>query len=258
MSDDDSRGLEIPDTIDEPHDNHTQSEPARGDATRETPIGVDIGEYNLYTLCAVDGQSAYEVSGEEICADLDTLRSQTAHLLASRYDRETVATYVQQRHDAILERIDAAAHECCRYASRYDGPLFVTEDSHYRPRLWNWLVGPDAHRGTTWLLSIAHLRLRAVAAEYAIPLSTVPVEYSSQECHACGVLGERILNTTLECRNPNCYVDRVAADHNASLVLAKRYYPGRCCVYRPSHSLRTDDQPSTDTQPTRADACSLE
>ena len=244
MSDDATRGLESPDTIDAPPTNHPPSERDR----RETPIGVDIGEKNLYTLCPIDCRDwprAHEICGDDICDQLDALRSQVAALLASSYDREPIAAYVQQRHDAIREAIDAAARECCEYAIAYDEPVFVTEDSHYQPRFWDWLVDPDAHRGTSWLLAIAHLRLRVIAAEYAIPVATVPEEYSTQECHACGVLGDRVLNTTLVCHNPDCHVDTVTADRNAATVLAQRYYPGRCCAYRTQPpATETDDRPA--------------
>ena len=68
---------------------------------------------------------------------------------ASAYDRETVAAYVQQRHDALVAAVDAAVREICEYASAYDIPVLVTEDSHYRPDLWTWLTAPNAHRGSS-------------------------------------------------------------------------------------------------------------
>ncbi|QCS42370.1 zinc ribbon domain-containing protein [Natrinema versiforme] len=212
----------------------------------ETAIGVDVGEYNLYTACPIDlpdWRGAHAVCGDDLCQRLDDLRLETAALLASSYDRTTIAAYVQQRCDALVAALDAAARTVCEYATAYDDPVLVTEDSHYRPDLWAWLTDPDAHRGSTWLLAAAHLRLRAVAAEYRLPVTTVPEAYSTQECHACGVLGTRELNTTVRCVNSDCHVDTVTADFNAARVLARRYYPGRCCDYRPRASSCPGDLP---------------
>ncbi len=210
----------------------------------ETPIGVDVGEYNLYTACPVDlpdWRGAHAVCGDDLCQRLDDFRREVAALLASSYDRATIAAYIQQRRDALIAALDAAARTVCEYATAYDDPVLVTEDSHYSPDLWAWLTDPDAHRGSAWLLSAAHLRLRAVAAEYRLPVTAVTEAYSTQECHACGVLGTRELNTTVRCTNSTCHVDTVAADFNAAKVLARRYSPGRCCDYRPRESAHSGD-----------------
>ncbi|ELY85753.1 zinc ribbon domain-containing protein [Natrinema altunense] len=233
MSDDTSRGLESPDT----RDASLQSASTDGPRTdrEETPIGVDIGEYNLYTACPIDlpdWRGAHAVCGDALCQRLDDFRREAAALLASTYDRPTIAAYVQQRRDALVAALDAGARTVCEYATAYDDPVLVTEDSHYSPDLWAWLTAPNAHRGSAWLLAAAHLRLRTVAAEYRLPVSAVPEAYSTQECHACGVLGTRELNRTVRCTNPDCRVDTVAADFNAAAVLARRYYPGRCCACR--------------------------
>ncbi|ELY97130.1 zinc ribbon domain-containing protein [Natrialba asiatica] len=212
-----------------------------------TAIGVDLGEYNLYTACPVkmpDWKGAYTISGDDLCVQLDALREQTAALLGSEYDRDTIVAYVKDRRVALIEAIDAAARELCEYASAYEHPVLVTEDSHFKPDLWAWVTDPDAHRGTSWLLPIAHRRLRTIAAEYSIEVTTVPEEFSSQECHVCGVLGERPLNKTFRCTNPDCHVDGVYADHNAAKVLAQRYYPGQQCAYRPSRPTSPDDRPA--------------
>lgn len=211
----------------------------------KTAIGVDVGEYNLYTACPADlpdWRGAHAVCGDDLCGLLDDLRLEVAALLASPYDRATIAAYVQQRRDALVAELDAAARAVCEYATAYDNPVLVTEDSHYQPDLWAWLTDPDAHRGSAWLLPAAHLRLRAVAAEYRLPVTAVPEAYSTQECHACGVLGTRERNTTVRCTNSNCHVDTVAADFNAAAVLARRYYPGRCCDYRPRESAHSGDR----------------
>ncbi|RQH02037.1 zinc ribbon domain-containing protein [Natrarchaeobius oligotrophus] len=212
-----------------------------------TPIGVDLGEYNLYTACPAtmpDSRGACTISGDEICARLDELRAQVAALLASAYDRDTVVAYVRQCRNELLEALEDAARELCEYASAYDQPVLVTEDSHYEPDLWAWLTDPDAHRGTAWLLSMAHLRLRAVAAEYAIEVTAVPEAYSSQECHGCGVIGDRPVDKTLRCPNPDCHVDVVHADYNAAKVLAQRYYPGQRCAYRSPLPVTTAERPA--------------
>lgn len=201
-----------------------------------TPIGVDLGEHTLYAACPAgmpDWKGAYAVCGEDVCTQLDELRKQTAALLISEFDRDSIVAYIQKRRDEVVETIDDAAHEICQYASAYDQPLLVTEDSHYNPDLWKWVADPDAHRGTVWLLPTAHHRLRSIAAEYAIAVQTVPAVYSSQECHACGVLGDPITNKTFRCTNPACHVGTVYADYNSAKVLAERFHPGRSCAYRP-------------------------
>ncbi|WP_345778584.1 zinc ribbon domain-containing protein [Natrinema sp. DC36] len=199
----------------------------------QMPIGIDLGERYLYVACPAgmpDWKGALMVRGEEICQQLDDLRNQTVALLAGDdYSREAIAGYVQQRHDAIVDLIDAAAHEVCEYASAYDDPVIVLEDSHYDPDLWAWLTDPDAHRGTSWLLSTANYRLRTVAGEYRIEVETVPEEYTSQECHVCGAIGERKLNETFRCTNPTCWETTNYADSNAAKVIAQRYQSGRRC-----------------------------
>ncbi|AFO57091.1 MULTISPECIES: zinc ribbon domain-containing protein [unclassified Natrinema] len=207
-----------------------------------TAIGVDLGEHNLYTACPSpmpDWKGAYAIPGDDLCARLDALRDRVAALLADA-DRETIVAHVRHRRTALLETLDDAARELCDYASAYDHPVLVTEDSHYEPDLWAWLTDPDAHRGTAWLLPTAHLRLRTVAAEYGIEVATVPVAYSSQECHGCGTIGDRRLHQTFRCTNPDCHVETVYADYNAAKVLAQRYYPNQRCAYRPPHS--TDER----------------
>ncbi|OIB58036.1 zinc ribbon domain-containing protein [Natrialba sp. SSL1] len=210
-----------------------------------TAIGVDIGEHNLYTACPVtmpDWTGAYVISGDDVCIHLDELRAQTAAHLASEADRDTIVSAITAHHAAIHTTIDAAARTICEYATAYDDPVLVTEDSNHEPDLWTWLTDPDAHRGTAWLLPAAHRRLRAVAAEYRLEVATVPESYSSLECHACGVIGERVRNRTVCCTNPDCHVGGVYADCNAAKVLAQRYYPGQRCAYRPTRSGSPDDR----------------
>ncbi|WP_236996029.1 transposase [Natronorubrum daqingense] len=229
--------------------------------TDQTAIGVDLGEYNLYTACPVgmpDWKGAYTICGDELCTRLDELREQVITLLGSDYDRDTVVAYVTQRRNALLEDLDSAARELCEYASAYDYPVLVTEDSHYQPDLWAWLTNSNAHRGTAWVLPMAHLRLRAVADEYDIEVGTVPEEYSSQECHDCSVIGERPLNRTFRCTNPDCHVETVYADYNAANVLAQRHYSGQRCAYRPPISVTVGERPALvadggSPQPSRRD-----
>ncbi|MDJ1434727.1 zinc ribbon domain-containing protein [Halostagnicola sp. A-GB9-2] len=212
-----------------------------------TAIGVDLGEYNLYTASPVkmpDSSGAHTICGEEICARLDELRDRVTALLYEGADRETIVASVTRRRDGLLEEIDAAAREICEYANAYDRPVLVTEDSHYQPDLWTWLTAPNAHRGTAWLLPTAHLRLRAVADECGLEVATVPEAYSSQECHACGVIGDRPDGETFRCTNPHCHVETLCADYNAAKVLARRYYPGRRCAYRPPHSVSRGEPPT--------------
>ncbi|ELZ00302.1 transposase, IS605 OrfB family protein [Natrialba chahannaoensis JCM 10990] len=209
-----------------------------------TAVGVDIGEHNLYAACPVtmpDWIGAYVIRGDDVCAHLDELRAQTAAHLASGTDRDTIRSAITEHHTAICTKIDDAARTICEYATAYDDPVLVTEDSNHETDLWAWLTDPNAHRGTAWLLPAAHRRLRAVAAEYALEVTTVPESYSSLECHACGVIGERVRSQTVCCTNPNCYVGGVYADCNAAKVLAQRYYPGQRCAYRPTRSGTPDE-----------------
>ncbi len=196
------------------------------DSEAVTPIGVDRGEDNLYVACPVeidDWSEAYGISGRDICARVDQLRDRVATLLATGADRETIVTTLRQRRAAIIEQIDAAARRICEYASGYDRPVLVAEDTHHEPDLWAWLVDPDAHRGSAWLLATAYHRLRAIAAAYAIEVVTVSAVCSSIECHACGTHGDRITRRTLRCTRPDCHVTGVHIDCNAAKVLAGRY-----------------------------------
>ncbi|MEY7848870.1 zinc ribbon domain-containing protein [Natrarchaeobius sp. A-rgal3] len=216
-------------------------------ANDRTAIGVDIGEYNLYTACPAtipDDTGAYAVDGDDVCAELDELRAQAAALLGSDYGRETIVAYVRDRRDALLEEIDEAAQTICEYATQSADPVLVTEDSNHETDLWAWLTDPDAHRGTAWLIPAAHRRLRWVAAEYGLEVVTVPERYSSQECHACGVIGARVQSQTFHCTNPDCHVETIDADANAAAVLARRYYPGRQCAYRPTRPVAPADRPA--------------
>ncbi|PCR88939.1 zinc ribbon domain-containing protein [Natrinema ejinorense] len=242
-----SRGNEYCSTDDRTAGQSTGREntPAATGPADRTAIGVDLGEHTLYTACPVsmpDWKGAYAIPGDDLCARLDALRDRVAALLAGDADRETIVARVRRRRGALLEALDDAAREICDYASAYDRPVLVTEDSHYEPDLWAWLTDPNAHRGTAWLLPTAHLRLRAVAAEYGLEATTVPVAYSSQECHGCGVIGDRPLHETFRCTNPNCRVETVDADSNAAKVLAQRYYPDQRCAYRPPRSLATGER----------------
>lgn len=125
-----------------------------------TPIGVDLGEYNLYTASAVAHCGSYRICGALVCARLDYLRKQVSRLLAGEATREQIESYVSSQHDWLCETIDDAAGAICASASGCDQPVLVTEDSHYEPDLWAWLTDPNAHRDTAWLLPTAHRRLR--------------------------------------------------------------------------------------------------
>jgi len=225
MSHDDCRGLESPDTID-PAESPVIASPDR----QTTPIGVDLGESPLYTVSPTDPARAIEISAA-VHSELGRLRDRTTRLRESAFDHETIAAYVAERRETIVGRIDAAAREVCADAAQYDAPVIVTEHFHFEADLWAWLTDPHARLGTAWLLPTAHQRLRSIAADRGIETATVPVAYSSQACHACGVLGDR--DTAFRCPNPACHVETIDADRNAAVVLAKRYGPGRRCAYRP-------------------------
>ena len=191
-----------------------------------TPIGVDVGETNLYTACPAgmpDWRGAYRIPGQDVCTQLDALREQTVGLLGSKFGRETVTEFIDERERAIIAAIETAAEEICEFASAYDDPIIVLEDSNHKAELWDWLVAADDCCGTSWLLPTLHDRLVSIAAQYAIEVVTVPAEYSSQECHDCGCLGERVANETFECTNADCHVSKVHADYNAAKVLGERY-----------------------------------
>lgn len=214
------------------------------------PIGIDLGEHCVYAACPAempDWKGLLMCRGEDVCQQLDDLREQTTLLLADGYPRAAIVEYVQQRRDAIVSEIDTAAREVCEYASAYDDPVIVTEDSHYEPDIWAWLTDPDAHRGTSWLLPIAHQRLRAIAAEYRIEVTSVPEEYSSRECCACGVIGDRDPHETFQCTNPTCWVTRTYADSNAAKVIAQRYQSGHCCDHVRTQTITPPEEPTVAT-----------
>ncbi|WP_049984145.1 zinc ribbon domain-containing protein [Halorubrum sp. BV1] len=187
----------------------TRDIPLNSEAPPEerTPIGVDIGEASLVTVCHRDEH------GSPTNPELWTDEGKTVRRLRKRYF--TTMRRLQSREseriadafgDELWAQIDDILHTVTREVVEY------AESMNRRLHGWGFAK--------------LHAQITYKAVERGIPVGTVDPRNTSQECHACGERGTRPQQATFMCSNDACWIEEYQADINAALNIADRYLSG--------------------------------
>ncbi len=210
----------------------------------QTPIGVDIGEAALATVChrtecdSPANPTLWSSEGREVRRLRETYFSAVKRL--QERDSERLA---EEYGDELWTRIDDILHtvssDIVEYAQQVDNPLLVIEDLiHIRENMdYGGFINRRLHG---WAFAKLHAQITYKAKERGIPVETVDPAYTSKGCHACGEHGYRPRQAVFTCSNAECWVGEYQADLNAALNLIERYYAS--CE---SH-VRTDSEFSSD------------
>ena len=199
-------------------------------ADERTPIGVDIGEACLVTVCHRDD------SGSPTCPELWADDGKTVRRLRKTYF--TAKRRLQQRGseriaesygDSLWDQIDDVFHRVTRevvaYAESVENPVLVLEDLTYIRE--NMDYGDFMNRRLHgWEFAKLHAQLRYKAIEKGIPVEMVNPRNTSKACHACGDHGYRPRQATFTCTNDGCWMGEYHADVNGAINIADRYRSG--------------------------------
>ncbi|RJX50337.1 RNA-guided endonuclease InsQ/TnpB family protein [Halonotius pteroides] len=195
-----------------------------------TPIGVDIGEASLVTVCHRDN------SGSPVRPRLWADEGKTVRRLRKTYF--TAKRRLQKRGsdriaasygESLWKQIDDVFHRVTRevveYAESVENPVLVLEDlTHIRENMdYGEYMNRRLHG---WSFGKLHAQIRYKAAEQGIPVETVNPRNTSKACHACGEHGSRPRQATFSCSNDSCWVSKYQADVNGAINIADRYRSG--------------------------------
>jgi len=221
-------------------------------ADERTPIGVDIGEASLVTVCHRDDSGSpvrpklWADDGKAVRRLRKTYFTATRRL-QKRGSERIVASY----SDALWDRIDDVFHRVTRevveYAESVENPVLVLEDLTYIRE--NMDYGAYMNRRLHgWGFAKLHAQIRYKAAEKGIPVETVNPRNTSKACHACGEHGYRPRQATFKCSNDDCWVGEYQADVNGAINIADRYRSGESHRQsdRDSQQKAGDDDSATD------------
>ena len=202
----------------------------RPSSAAETPIGVDIGEASLVTVCHRDERGTpttpnlWNDEGKRVRKLRETYFTATRRLQQRGSER-----IAEAYGDSLWRQIDDILHtvtsEVVAYADQFENPVLVLEDlTHIREHMdYGSFMNRRLHG---WGFAKMHAQLRYKAAEKGIRVETVTPAYTSKSCHCCGERGTRPDQATFRCTNSACWVREYQADVNAALNIADRYLSG--------------------------------
>jgi len=195
-----------------------------------TPIGVDIGEASLVTVCHRDDHGC--PTAPELWADEGkTVRQlrKTYFTATRRLQTRGSERIAESFGDNIWNQIDDVFHRVTRevveYAESVESPVLVLEDLTYIRESMDY--GEYLNRRLHgWGFAKLHAQIRYKAVEKGIPVETVNPRNTSKECHACGEVGYRPRQATFTCTNDACWIGEYQADVNGAVNIADRYLSG--------------------------------
>ncbi|WP_324759503.1 RNA-guided endonuclease InsQ/TnpB family protein [Haloarcula sp. GH36] len=221
-------------------------------ADERTPIGVDIGEASLVTVCHPD-ESGSPVRPRLWVDDGKAVRRlrKTYFTAKRRLQKRGSERIAESYGDALWDQIDDVFHRVTRevvaYAESVENPVLVLEDLTYIRE--NMDYGEYMNRRLHgWGFAKLHAQIRYKAAEKGIPVETVNPQNTSKACHACGEHGYRPRQATFRCSNDSCWVGEYQADVNGAINIADRYRSGESHRRsdRTSRQKAGDDDSATD------------
>jgi len=196
-----------------------------------TPIGVDIGETALATVCHLDERgspTAPKIFSRE-GSKVRQLREEY-FTTSKRLQERGSEKLLEERGDEIWRRIDDIIHTVTRrvveYAERLEDGVLVLEDLTYLRE--NMDYGSYMNRRLHgWAYAQIHAQIRYKAEEKGIPVETVNPRDTSKRCYECGEEGSRPHQATFRCSNDDCWVSEFQADVNGAANIAQRYLENR-------------------------------
>jgi len=199
-------------------------------AEERTPIGVDIGEASLVTVCHRDDHGS--PTAPELWADEGkTVRRlrKTYFTATRRLQKRGSERIAESFGDDLWNQIDDVFHRVTReiveYAESVENPVLVLEDLTYIRESMDY--GEYMNRRLHgWGFAKLHAQIRYKAVEKGIPVETVNPRNTSKECHVCGEVGYRPRQATFKCTNDACWVGEYQADVNGAVNIADRYLSG--------------------------------
>ncbi|EMA11723.1 RNA-guided endonuclease InsQ/TnpB family protein [Haloarcula marismortui] len=221
-------------------------------ADERTPIGVDIGEASLVTVCHRDG-SGSPVRPRLWADDGKAVRRlrKTYFTAKRRLQKRGSERITESYADALWDQINDVFHRVTRevveYAESVENPVLVLEDLTYIRE--NMDYGEYMNRRLHgWGFAKLHAQIRYKAAEKGVPVETVNPRNTSKACHACGEHGYRPRQATFRCSNGGCWVGEYQADVNGAINIADRYRSGESHRRsdRSSRQKAGDDDSATD------------
>ena len=234
-----------------PGDSDDPPEPCLAGLDR-TPIGVDIGEASLVTVCHRDDSGS--PTRPELWADdgKTVRRLRKTYFTAERRLQKRGSERISESYgDALWDRIDGVFHHVTRevveYAESVENPVLVLEDlTDIRENMdYGAYMNRRLHG---WGFAKLHAQIRYKAAEKGIPVETVNPRNTSKICHACGEHGSRPRQATFSCSNDACWVGEYQADVNGAINIADRYRSGESHRqnHRSSREKAGDNDSATD------------
>ncbi|MDG5820192.1 transposase [Natronococcus sp. A-GB7] len=200
------------------------------DSEDQTPIGVDVGDAALATVCHRDECGAPTsplIFSDEASwvRDLRKTYFTAVRRLQRRGSERLSKEYGEDTWNQIGHIISCVSREIVDHARAVDNPILVLED------LTGIQDSIDAdafmnRRLHKWSFAKLHEQIRYKAHEVGIPVATVDPQDTSKRCHACGEEGTRPQQATFRCSNDDCWVSEYQADLNAALNIADRYLAG--------------------------------
>jgi putative transposase len=221
-------------------------------ADKRTPIGVDVGEASLVTVCHRDG-SGSPVRPKLWADDGKAVRRlrKTYFTATRRLQKRGSERIAESYGDALWDQIDDVFHRVTRevveYAESVEDPVLVLENLTYIRE--NMDYGEYMNRRLHgWGFAKLHAQIRYKAAEKGIPVETVTPRNTSKACHACGEHGYRPRQATFRCSNDDCWLGEYQADVNGAINIADRYRSGESHRRsdRNSRQKAGDDDSATD------------
>ncbi len=203
---------------------------AAASADERTPIGVDIGEASLVTVCHRDEHGS-PVRPKLWADDGKAVRRlrKTYFTATRRLQNRGSERIAESYGDALWDRIDnvfhRVTHEVVEYAESVENPVLVLEDlTHIRENMdYGAYMNRRLHG---WGFAKLHAQISYKAAEKGIPVETVNPRNTSKTCHACGEIGHRPRQATFRCSNDDCWLEEYQADVNGAINIADRYRSG--------------------------------
>ncbi|EMA51709.1 RNA-guided endonuclease TnpB family protein [Halococcus salifodinae] len=196
----------------------------------ETPIGVDIGDSALLTVCHRDERGTptaptlWNDEGKDVRRLRKTYFTTTRRLQERGSERiaESFGDQLWRQIDHILHSVTDAVVE---HAASVENPVLVLEDLTYIRESMDYGAYMN-RRLHGWGFAKMHAQLCYKAAERGIPVETVNPAYTSKSCHVCGETGYRPEQAEFRCTNEECWLTSYQADVNAALNIADRYSSG--------------------------------
>ncbi|TKX74472.1 transposase [Halorubrum sp. GN11_10-6_MGM] len=221
-------------------------------ADERTPIGVDIGEASLVTVCHRD-ECDSPVRPRLWADDGKAVRRlRKTHFTAKRRLQKRGSERIAESYgDALWDQIDDVFHRVTRevveYAESVENPVLVLEDLTYIRENMDYSEYMN-RRLHGWGFAKLHAQIRYKAAEKGIPIATVNPRNTSKACHACGEHGSRPRQATFSCSNDDCWVGEYQADVNGAINITDRYCSGESHRRsdRASRQKAGDDDSATD------------